>query len=211
MRTAATGRWEHVFSYNRTLAICSGMVVGLAPLVPVLVAYIKNGGRPAAGRHHDLHHVITGLWLVIASFQTFVFILLQRATAMLAARLREVTGETGARRVDGAAVRAYFATLASHLEHAAATLGAGAPVEVAEAMALVIEHARQAQATGHKLVFVGNGGSARIASHAPIDYTKAGSLRALGAERRRGADLPRQRSRVRAGVRVSGPRPWSAR
>lgn len=82
-------------------------------------------------------------------------------------------------RLDGATVQAYFATLASHLEDTAATLGAGVPVDVAEAMAWVIERARQAQAAGHKLLFVGNGGSAGIASHLAIDYTKAGNLRAL--------------------------------
>jgi D-sedoheptulose 7-phosphate isomerase len=82
-------------------------------------------------------------------------------------------------RLDGATVQAYFAALASHLNHTAATLGAGVPVEVAEAMASVIERARQAQAAGNKLLFVGNGGSAGIASHSAIDYTKAGNLRAL--------------------------------
>jgi D-sedoheptulose 7-phosphate isomerase len=81
--------------------------------------------------------------------------------------------------LDGATVRAYFATLASHLDQAAATVGAGVPVEVAAAMAAVIERAREAQATGHKLLFVGNGGSAGISSHSAIDYTKAGNLRAL--------------------------------
>jgi D-sedoheptulose 7-phosphate isomerase len=86
---------------------------------------------------------------------------------------------TGANRLDGATVQAYFATLASHLHHAVATLGAGVPVEVADAMAWVIERACEAQATGHTLLFVGNGGSACIASHSAIDYTKAGNLRAL--------------------------------
>jgi D-sedoheptulose 7-phosphate isomerase len=86
---------------------------------------------------------------------------------------------TEAKRLDGATVQAYFSTLASHLEHTAATLGDGAPVEVADAMASVIARAREAQATGHKLLFVGNGGSAGIASHSAIDYTKAGNLRAL--------------------------------
>lgn len=81
--------------------------------------------------------------------------------------------------VDGATVQAYFATLASHLRHTVATLDAGVPVEVAEAMTSVIEMARRAQATGHTLLFVGNGGSAGIASHSAIDYTKAGDLRAL--------------------------------
>jgi len=86
---------------------------------------------------------------------------------------------TAAKKLDGATVQAYFATLASHLSHTVATLGVDAPVEVAEAMAAVIERAREAHAAGHKLLFVGNGGSAGIASHLAIDYTKAGTLRAL--------------------------------
>src|SRR5262249_51500186 len=37
-------RWERVFSYNRTIAICGGMaLVGLVLLVPILIAYLKNG------------------------------------------------------------------------------------------------------------------------------------------------------------------------
>ena len=82
-------RWERVFSYNRTLVICGLMVVlGLALLVSILVTYVRNGGRlpPAA-----VYQAITGLWLVLAGFQTFVFALLQRVAAMVATRLREAT------------------------------------------------------------------------------------------------------------------------
>jgi len=84
-------RWERVFPYNRSLAICGGMgLVGLALLVPILVTYIRHGGRLPAGSNAT-YHAITGLWLIIASFQTFVFVLLQRVSAMVAARFREVT------------------------------------------------------------------------------------------------------------------------
>lgn len=82
-------------------------------------------------------------------------------------------------RLDGATVQAYFATLTSHLEHTVATLGAGVPAAVADAMATVIERARAAHAAGGKLLFVGNGGSSTIASHLAIDYTKEGTLPAL--------------------------------
>jgi glycosyltransferase involved in cell wall biosynthesis len=82
-------RWERVFPYNRTLIICGAMIlVGLALLVPIAVTYVDSGGRLPATTT-TTHHAITGFWLLIASFQTFVFVLLQRATALVAARLRE--------------------------------------------------------------------------------------------------------------------------
>jgi len=83
-------RWESVFPYNRSLAICGGMgLVGLALLVPMVVTYIQHGGRlPALS--NATYRAITGLWLMIAGFQTFVFVLLQRVSAMVAARLREL-------------------------------------------------------------------------------------------------------------------------
>jgi D-sedoheptulose 7-phosphate isomerase len=43
----------------------------------------------------------------------------------------------------------------------------------------VAEQARKANASGNKLIFVGNGGSAAIASHQAIDYSKNGGIRAL--------------------------------
>lgn len=39
--------------------------------------------------------------------------------------------------------------------------------------------ARQTQEFGRKLIFVGNGGSAAIASHVAVDFTKAAGLRAI--------------------------------
>jgi glycosyltransferase involved in cell wall biosynthesis len=84
-------RWESIFPYTRSLAICAAMgLVGLALLVPILVTYLRHGGRLSADSNAT-YHAITGLWLMIASFQTFVFVLLQRVSAMVAARLREVT------------------------------------------------------------------------------------------------------------------------
>ena len=48
----------------------------------------RDGGRLPPGA---VYQAITGLWLGMASFQTFVFVLLQRAAAMVATRLREAT------------------------------------------------------------------------------------------------------------------------
>jgi D-sedoheptulose 7-phosphate isomerase len=59
------------------------------------------------------------------------------------------------------------------------TARAGAPLSAPEAFQRVIEWARHAHAVGNKLMFTGNGGSAAIASHMAIDYTKNGNLRSL--------------------------------
>lgn len=85
-------RWERVFSYNRTILICGVMgAAGLALLLPIVATYLSEGGRLPPEVGNLTYQAITGLWLVIASFQTFVFLLLQRATALVAARLREAT------------------------------------------------------------------------------------------------------------------------
>jgi glycosyltransferase involved in cell wall biosynthesis len=84
-------RWESVFPYNRSLAICGAMgLVGMALLVPMLVTYLQQGGQLSA-LSNATYRSITGLWLMIAGFQTFVFVLLQHVSAMVAARLREVS------------------------------------------------------------------------------------------------------------------------
>jgi D-sedoheptulose 7-phosphate isomerase len=53
----------------------------------------------------------------------------------------------------------------------------GLPLEVG--CEWVRKFAHQAHDAGNKLIFVGNGGSAGIASHLAIDYSKNGGLRAL--------------------------------
>src|SRR6201982_1841570 len=42
-----------------------------------------------------------------------------------------------------------------------------------------MERARATHSAGNKLIFVGNGGSAAIASHMATDYSKNGNIRAL--------------------------------
>jgi glycosyltransferase involved in cell wall biosynthesis len=85
-------RWAQIFAYNRTIIVCAMMVVlGLALLVPIVTTYLGQGGRLPAENGNLTYRAITGLWLIIASFQTFVFMLLQRATAMVAGRLREAS------------------------------------------------------------------------------------------------------------------------
>lgn len=76
-------------------------------------------------------------------------------------------------------ISAYFSTLARLGAQAEATDRAASPLGLADAFAWVQRTARAAHDSGHKLMFVGNGGSAGIASHCAIDYSKNGDLRSL--------------------------------
>lgn len=73
----------------------------------------------------------------------------------------------------------YFATLADAISRCAATnrVGVGMPLETA--IDTIAELARKTQDSGNKLMFVGNGGSAGIASHAAIDFSKNGGMPAM--------------------------------
>lgn len=76
-------------------------------------------------------------------------------------------------------IEAYFSTLGEMPRRTAASGRDGTAMGLAEALAWTIEAARATHAAGNKIMFVGNGGSASIASHMAIDYTKNGGLRAL--------------------------------
>ena len=52
-------------------------------------------------------------------------------------------------------------------------------MEIDAAIAWVQDTARRTHEAGNKLIFVGNGGSAAIASHMAIDFSKNGNMRAL--------------------------------
>jgi D-sedoheptulose 7-phosphate isomerase len=82
-------------------------------------------------------------------------------------------------RIDGREIRRYFTTLSDHLVRAAVTSASGETIEIAEAVNRVMALARRAHAAGNKLIFVGNGGSAAIASHMAMDYSKSGEVRSL--------------------------------
>jgi D-sedoheptulose 7-phosphate isomerase len=82
-------------------------------------------------------------------------------------------------RVDSRAVRDYFIALSRYLTEATATSASGKRLDMAEAVNQVMSNARQAHAAGNKLIFVGNGGSAAIASHMATDYSKNGNIRSL--------------------------------
>lgn len=73
----------------------------------------------------------------------------------------------------------YFDALRDVAGSARATGGDGRPMTMDAAQAWLVAKARATHAAGRKLMFVGNGGSAGIASHLAIDFTKNGGMRAL--------------------------------
>jgi D-sedoheptulose 7-phosphate isomerase len=76
-------------------------------------------------------------------------------------------------------IHSYFTTLAGFLTETAVTSAAGATIDMSDAINQVMAQARSAHAAGNKLIFIGNGGSAAIASHMATDYSKNGDIRSL--------------------------------
>lgn len=76
-------------------------------------------------------------------------------------------------------ITSYFDTFAALLQDAAASDAKGGAMPMADAFGRIASRAKDAHAAGHKLMFIGNGGSAGIASHMAIDYSKNGGLRSL--------------------------------
>jgi D-sedoheptulose 7-phosphate isomerase len=72
----------------------------------------------------------------------------------------------------------YFATLSDLLRQATVTDRSGEMLTLDQGFDRVSGAARQAHASGNKIMFIGNGGSAAISSHLAIDYLKNGGLRA---------------------------------
>lgn len=73
----------------------------------------------------------------------------------------------------------YFATLVEVLRRAEVTDIAAKALKLEEGCEWVRKSAHEAHDAGNKIIFVGNGGSAGIASHLAIDFSKNGNLRAL--------------------------------
>jgi D-sedoheptulose 7-phosphate isomerase len=76
-------------------------------------------------------------------------------------------------------LQSYFVTLSDLLCQVEVTSRSGARVEFADAATALMARARATHAAGNKLIFVGNGGSAAIASHMATDYSKNGGVRSL--------------------------------
>ena len=81
--------------------------------------------------------------------------------------------------VENHEIRSYFTTLSEYLTQTAVTSTADQALDLAEAVNQVMAIARRAHTAGNKLIFVGNGGSAAIASHMATDYSKNGNIRSL--------------------------------
>jgi D-sedoheptulose 7-phosphate isomerase len=79
----------------------------------------------------------------------------------------------------GKRVALYFETLARLMREVEVTDRAGAPLLLDEAFERVTEAAHRAHDAGNTILFIGNGGSAGIAGHLAIDFSKNGGLRSL--------------------------------
>ena len=76
-------------------------------------------------------------------------------------------------------LQTYFATVSDLLCHVEVTGKSGESLDYAGAATALMGAARETHAAGNKLIFVGNGGSAAIASHMATDYSKNGGVRSL--------------------------------
>jgi D-sedoheptulose 7-phosphate isomerase len=74
-------------------------------------------------------------------------------------------------------IGAYFREMQRLAAATEATDGRGGSLDIEEAIAWAVDTARTTHARGNKLMVIGNGGSAAIASHLATDYTKNGGLR----------------------------------
>ena len=75
-------------------------------------------------------------------------------------------------------LNAYLESLAQIVGSSEATDPNQQRMPIDEAVDWAVARARRAHADGNKLMFVGNGGSAAIASHLAIDFSKNGGMRA---------------------------------
>lgn len=73
----------------------------------------------------------------------------------------------------------YFLELGDTMGRVEASDGRSSPLDYDEGIRRATELVRGQTAAGRKVIFVGNGGSAAIASHQAIDYWKNGGMRAI--------------------------------
>ena len=76
-------------------------------------------------------------------------------------------------------IKNYFRILADLPDRAVITDREGERLEMAAFVDAVIDLTQEAGGRGHKVMFIGNGGSAAIASHMAIDFAKNGGIPAM--------------------------------
>lgn len=73
----------------------------------------------------------------------------------------------------------YLVELGAQLARVEATDGTGAALSLDAGVGRAVTVVRGQTAAGRKVIFIGNGGSAAIASHQAVDYWKNGGMRAV--------------------------------
>ncbi len=73
----------------------------------------------------------------------------------------------------------HFSTLSRLITQTECTVTSGVPIRMSRGLELSQDLARRTAAAGNRLFFIGNGGSAGIASHMAIDFSKNGGMPAL--------------------------------
>lgn len=76
-------------------------------------------------------------------------------------------------------VESYLSALHTVTSQTACSDRAGAGMTIESAVQWAMDTARETHDAGNKIMFIGNGGSAAIASHMAIDFTKNGGMRAI--------------------------------
>jgi D-sedoheptulose 7-phosphate isomerase len=76
-------------------------------------------------------------------------------------------------------VEEYLDGYVSHLRGTVVTRRGGSSASLADGVADAIALVREARARGSKMMFIGNGGSAAIASHSALDFWHVGEVRAV--------------------------------
>lgn len=76
-------------------------------------------------------------------------------------------------------VQNYFDTLAKLLVQTEVSDRTAGSISIGEGFEWVRDAAHRAHDSGNKIMFIGNGGSAGIASHLAVDYSKNGNMRSL--------------------------------
>ena len=73
----------------------------------------------------------------------------------------------------------YFKTLAAMVDKVVVDRNASAKISLADGISELMQSVQKSHEQGGKAIFVGNGGSAAIASHIANDFSKNGGMRAI--------------------------------